>query len=240
MAFLFNRLDVLGFTLFALLDAGNPDPGVDLLRRIDPARDALRGSWRREGTSLVMESMSRLQVPWTAPAEFDLVMDVERVSNVGKLLVGLGAFDVVIDNWHQNEHRTGLHRLDGRHVTEYPARVGAVFTNGVRHRIAYVVRRESVVVRVDGRDIVRFEGGFERLSLDPRYAPPVKGALFVANELSAFRIHRMVLRAKAGGGTSIAACPLPFGQSRWRCGTCGRVTVGAGPAAPICHDSPMR
>src|SRR5688500_17089151 len=138
------------------MDAGTPDRGIDLLRLIDPGRDALRGAWRFEGSSLVMESMSRLQVPWTAPEEFDLALDVERLSNVGKLLVGLGAFDVVIDNWHANEHRTGAHRLDGRHVTEYPARVGAMIRNDVLHRIVYAVRRTSVVVKVDGLEILRF------------------------------------------------------------------------------------
>ncbi|HEX7901925.1 MAG TPA: hypothetical protein VF950_29470 [Planctomycetota bacterium] len=221
-------------------DAGDSDRGIDLLRRVDPGRDALRGSWRVEGTSLVMEPMSRLQVPWTAPDEFDLVLDVERLHNVGKLLVGLGAFDVVIDNWHANEHRAGAHRLDGRHVTAYPARVGAVFRNNVLHRILYSVRKASVVVKVDGLEILRFEGDLGRLSLDPRYVPPTPRAFFVANETSPFRILRMSLRPMEGRGTSIASCPAPLNQARWRCGTCGRVTVAFFRTAPICHDVPMK
>jgi len=224
-------------------DAGEPDRGIDLLRRVDPALDALRGSWRFEGPALLMESMSRLQIPWAAPEEFDLVLDVERLSNVGKLLVGLGTFDVVIDNWHANEHRSGAHRLDGRHVTEYPARIGAVLKNDVRHRITYVVRRTSLVVKVDAVEILRFEGDFKRLSLDPRYAPPAPRAFFIANELSAFRLHRAILRPRGGRGTSLSSpdrCPLPFGQARWSCGACGRVTVAGGPAAPLCHAAVMK
>ena len=233
-------MKVHALCLLLLADAGEPDRGIDLLRRIDPGRDALRGSWRFEGTALVMDTMSRLQVPWTAPEEFDLALDVERLSNVGKLLVGLGAFDVVIDNWHANEHRAGAHRLDGRHVTEYPARIGAVFRNDVLHRIVYAVRRTSVVVKVDGLEVLRFEGDLRRLSLDPRYAPPAKRAFTLANEISPFRIHRMRLRPRGERGTSIPACPLPFNTARWRCATCGRVTVAGGPAAPNCHAAPMK
>ena len=177
------------------------------------------------------------------PEEFDLVLDVERLSGTGKLLVGLGAFDVVIDNWHANEHRAGIHRLDGRHITEYPARVGAVFKNETRHRIVYAVRRRSVVVTVDAQDIVRFEGDLKRLSLDARTAPPKKGAFFLANELSPFRIHRACLRPVGERGTSLSTpdrCPLPAGWARWRCAACGRIAVQNAPAMKPCHARPMQ
>jgi hypothetical protein len=227
-----------GLALLLLADVGAPREGVDLLSLVDPARDALRGGWRADGAAIVMEPASRLQIPCVPPGEFDLVLHVERQSDVGKLLVGLGPFDVVIDNWHAGEHRAGMHWLDGRHVTEYPARIGAVFRNDVLHRIVYSVRRDTVVVQVDGREIVRFEGDFKRAGLDRRTAPPRRGALFVANELSRFRISRIRLMPRLGRPTLLAEpgrCPLPGGEARWRCGTCARVFVaGDNPVAPRC------
>jgi hypothetical protein len=233
--------------LLVLADAGEPTRGVDLLRAIDPARDALRGSWHVDGPALIMEPVSRLQIPCLAPEEYDLVLEVERLSDVGKLIVGLGsgphAFDVVIDNWHANEHRSGMHWLDGRHVTKYPARIGAVFANDVPARIVCTVRKERVVVRVNGREIVRFEDDFKRLSVDRRYAPPNRRAFFLANELSRFQIRRISLLALGGHAELLSdpgRCPLPVGDARWRCGACRRVTVAsATPAAPRCCGASM-
>lgn len=223
--------------LLLTLDAGLAERGIDLLRRIELSRDTYFGAARPEAGSLILEPKSRLQVPWTAPAEFDLLVVAERLTDQGKLVVGLGAFDVVIDNWHANEHRAGPHFLDGRHVTEYPARVGAVFRNGARHRILYRVRADSLIVRVDGEEIVRHEGDRRRMSIDKRYAPPVKGAFYLANELSAWRVHRISLRpAGEERGTSTARFPLD--QDRWSCGDCGRVRVAVG-AAPNCHGKAM-
>jgi hypothetical protein len=179
---------------------------VDLLRLIDPNQDTVRGLSTLEERALILATNSEVQIPYEAPEEYDLTVVAERRELQGKLVVGLASgerqFDVVIDNFHQNEHRTGLHNLDGKHVVdrEVDVKVGLVLKTGTPMTLVYSVRSGRVTVAVDGSAVVRWAGDFARLAVDARFRVPNRRAFFFGNAISRFRITKIDLVPVRGRG----------------------------------------
>ena len=96
------------------------DSAVDLLALIQPDRDSVEGQWQFDGGALIClgPEHKRLQISYAPPAEYDLVMTVERLSgshgmNLG-IVVGGRQCLVIFDHWPEGGYRSGLHVLDGR------------------------------------------------------------------------------------------------------------------------------
>src|SRR6185436_11775655 len=72
------------------LEATTAPPPIDLLKRIDPAKDALKGVWKLEGSALIspIEKYARIQLPYIAPEEFDLRLVVERKKKASDVFAG--------------------------------------------------------------------------------------------------------------------------------------------------------
>jgi len=180
--------------------------GIDLLRLVRLPDDSLRGASMREGRSLTLTSNSLVRILYQPPEEYDLKVVAERKELQGKLVVGLVSgdrqFDVVIDNFNEGEHRSGLHNLDGKHVVDRENDVvkGPIFKNDAPHRIVYSVRQGRVTVRVDGKEVIRWEGDFARLSFDRRFNVNEPRAMFVGNAISTYRVTRIELFPLGGSG----------------------------------------
>jgi hypothetical protein len=180
--------------------------GIDLLPLIRLPDDSLRGPAAREGRALVITPNSLVRIPYRPPEEYDVRVVAERKELQGKLVFGLVSgdrqFDVVLDNFNENEHRSGLHNLDGKHVVDRENDVikGPVLKNDTVHRIVYSVRRGRVSVSVDGKEVLRWEGDFARLAIDRRFNVHEPRALFVGNAISTYHITRINLAPLAPGG----------------------------------------
>jgi hypothetical protein len=180
--------------------------GIDLLSLVRLPEDSLRGPSTREGGALNITPNSLVRILYQPSEEYDLRVVAERRELQGKLVVGLVSgdrqFDVVIDNFNENEHRSGLHNLDGKHVVDRENDVikGPVFKNGTPHRIVYCVRKGRVSVSVDGKEVIRWEGDFARLSIDRRFNVHEPRAMFVGNAISTYRITKINLAPLAAGG----------------------------------------
>src|SRR5436190_22356746 len=86
---------------FAVLGAGWPAPArgmqqeaetvIDLLKWIDPERDAVVGEWRRQESALLTPPVKHalLQVPYLPPREYDLSVVAELVGDAESLNLGL-------------------------------------------------------------------------------------------------------------------------------------------------------
>lgn len=197
------RLTLALILVPALLEARDTDGrslrGINLLRGVRLPEDAVRGQPVIEGGVLDLRPNSLIKILYQPPAEYDLRIDVERKDLQGKLVVGLVSgdhqFDVVIDNFNENEHRSGMHNLDGKHVVDRDneVRIGPVFKNDTIHTLVYSVRKGQVIVRMGGREILRWEGDFARLGVDRRCNVFNARALFVGNAISRYRITRLEL-----------------------------------------------
>ena len=155
---------------------------VDLLKKIDPSRDTLRGTWELDaGRSLANSATSNciLTIPFTLPDEYRVSAVVTRQEGDGGLTLGLlvGSSPCMVKiNSHARQDREPVSSLclidgggRGHNETAYN---GQVFQQGKPQTIEYAVRKAGqdnvkVTVFVDGKKIIDWTGSPSRLSLPP-------------------------------------------------------------------------
>jgi predicted Ser/Thr protein kinase len=182
---------------------------LELLALVDPVRDGVSGVWTLRDGKLECDGSvknSRLMIPFAPGEEYDLDLSVERIDGNESFHLGLvcgnGQVAVILDGWPPQGGISGLHIADRQGADANGTGIrGRIFTNGVPSRIECSVRRGRIHVVVDGRDVVRWEGGFDRLMLAPGSEVPSRDALFLGVWESPFRFHRMRLRPVTGSGS---------------------------------------
>lgn len=172
----------------AEIDQAVPGP-VDLLRLVDPKRDAVAGDWTVDAGVLLASpgpSAPRVQIPYHPPDEYDLRFVVRRTTGQDGIVLGLvlpgaqAAF--VVDGQPAKNWITGLERVDGKLKDAHPFSVsGRRFVQAGKDAVVEIaVRRSSVEARIDGERVVSYSGPAARLSQRPDYAVPDAKALFLA------------------------------------------------------------
>jgi hypothetical protein len=178
---------------------------VDLLRMIDPKKDALTGEWRLAGGALVAngmaERMTKLQVTayTTVPEEYDLSLQVERKEGEAPFYVTLPfgvngkQFSMGFDLFKGSI--SGLGSIGGVYIWTGPATVpGKVFENKKPKGITIMVRKEAVVVQTDGKDFLVWKADWEKIAVDPQYALQSKSSFGVMmSEAGSYSITRLTL-----------------------------------------------
>jgi tRNA A-37 threonylcarbamoyl transferase component Bud32/tetratricopeptide (TPR) repeat protein len=183
--------------------------GLDLLKLVDAQKDAVRGTWRFTGGGLesafdpAPAVLVRLQVPFVPPPEYDLKVVAERKAGSRALVVGLAEgnrqFMVTLDSY--DGATSGLERIDERGANGNETRfTGRVFTDKKRSTILCSVRRDSVVVTVDGKVVVCWKANYGRLTLPAEAAVPFRNTLFLGSWQASFHIARLVLTPVSGQG----------------------------------------
>ena len=152
-------------------------PGEDLLRVIDPKRDARNGTWEFQDGILVADGSStamlmRLDVPKKLPTEYDLTVFVERKGNaVGDFFVVLTGggqpFGFSIDG--AGGTVSGIYNIDQKLPGEggNPKLPPGFFKTGVTRTLTYSVRKSSFTVQADGKEVYSWTGDWKRLSVHP-------------------------------------------------------------------------
>ncbi|HQU47340.1 MAG TPA: hypothetical protein PK867_31345, partial [Pirellulales bacterium] len=165
------------------------DGPVDLLKRIEPSRDAVLGEWRRDGDALTSPSgwRSRIQVPVVTPEHYRLTAVVSREGKkdqggwiVFGLPVGKYHTAVVIDNADRRDPFVGLNLLDGKRADGNESR-GSIskLPEGTPMTVACTVHPDHVNVQVDGKQVLDWHGDARRLSTDFFWSPADWSKLFV-------------------------------------------------------------
>ncbi len=172
---------------------------IDLLKLIDPKRDAVDGAWAFDGGVLVTSTVSfgRLQVPYAPPPEYDVRMVAERRGPVNSIVLGLVAggkqFAVVIDAFPRDT-TSGVDRVDDKAFPDNETGFkGVLLAEGKASTIVASVRKGSLVVTVDGRKIVDWKADYKRVSLYPNWKVPRADALFLGAWTTPYRIHSLDL-----------------------------------------------
>jgi len=143
----------------------------DLLGRIDPVRDALGGTWTREGRNLVCPGGSRwaLVMPEPPPDGYRWTLAVERVSGYGAVSLGIvvgGHLTMVVLEGYGSQS-SGLNRLDGRQGDNNETTWrGPIFHEGRPTTVVCTVGLSRVQVVCDGKTIIDWSGSPQRLSFD--------------------------------------------------------------------------
>ena len=150
---------------------------VNLLEKIDLARDTIHGEWKFDGKTLVnsSEPTCTVKIPYSPPDNYTLTAVVERKRgkrglNLG-LVVGATACTVRISCEHdRGQHTSGIDNIDQSRYTMNETTVqGDVFEIAGPHTIECAVRtlpqnEVAVALHVDGRKITEWQGASSRLS----------------------------------------------------------------------------
>jgi len=179
---------------------------IDLLKLIDPEKHAIKGKWRFEGQNLICtntqkDSHSRLQVPFTPPAEYELEVVATRTQGKDSLNLGLIAggqrFMLYVDGY--DAQYTGLSLLDGKTLKDH--RVGyrqPVFTNDKQGVICCKVRQQGLTVTCDGKEVLNWKE-YGRLTMPSWWDVPNQTQLLMGcGQNSSFVVNKLVLRPLGG------------------------------------------
>ena len=191
-------------------------PGVDLLALVDPAMDAVEGTWTREGGALVSPAgeHARLQIPYVPPDEYDLRATVKRGDSADGFAFGLarGAnqWTLFVDKIPGEGGHTGLELVDGGMHT---GAKGLQLRPGESATFDCRVRKSGVSLLKDGKLVFQWQGATSRLSNFPRWDVPNKQALFLGHWQSAISYTELRLLPVSGAGRPLrapAAKPAPL------------------------------
>lgn len=192
---------------------------VDLLKLIDPARDAIGSSWTKQGTGLRCPGGARwaLVVPKPPPAGYQWTLVLEAAPNASIhlcLVVDGQQVMLVLDGY--DRHICGLNLVGGRTVDQNETtRRSEIFKSGSPTTIVCTVNRSSVQVNCDDRFRFSYRGPAKRLSLDRDVWQDLPaGRLAVAGCNNAgVRIDKMEL-VEIDPGVSIPYTPPPWADGR--------------------------
>ena len=189
-----------------LQEAGvDPSPGrnaVDLLKLIDPKRDALVGTWKLDDGGLIADGTSvqahiKLEIPSELPEEYDLTAVVEKTDrdHVGDFFMVLSGggrqFCFSVDAF--NGTVGGIFQGDGKNPLESGLRTdGGFFTPGVTRTLQYSIRKDSFTVKADGKEYFAWKDSWSRLSLHGAFAG--RGGRLVVGSLNCvYQIKKLTL-----------------------------------------------
>jgi hypothetical protein len=175
-------------------EAKPPTTSLALIGLIDPRRDAVVGTWKLDGKALVTPDAdhARLRVRYECPEEYVLRLLVERIRGdtlaIG-LIVGKHRTNVVF-----TAGSCGLETIDNRVVWDNETlRRGINLKCGGASEIICTVRKDRIIVSLDGTIVVDYRGDPTRLSLAPDWAMPKGRDLWIGAHGSVFYIHRIDL-----------------------------------------------
>lgn len=181
-------------------------PAIDLKALLDPRRDSVGSMWDSvEGGIISPEGGSVIKIPYDPPPEYRLTLKLLKGS---KRMVGIGLVTkpssvlITLDSYPDQGCFSNFDVVDGR---------GIVFHSGTRvlplfelSTVACTVRKNSVRVESNGRQIGQWEGDFRRLSVHHEWQYGGTG-LFIASVGKGTVIRGIKLEPIADDGDAIAA-----------------------------------
>ena len=164
-----------------------PGKWVDLLPFVDPAKDAVKGKWKRQGSAIAItksESHSRTAIPVAPQGSYELEVRFVRASgneDVNILLpVSNSRVMLMLSGWGGTV--SGLELINGKRASsnETTVKPGAL-ENGRQHYLQINVLlkgdQAQIAVRLDGKPYLRWRGPHSALSMLPYWRLPTAGCL---------------------------------------------------------------
>jgi hypothetical protein len=172
---------------------------IDLIAKLPAAMPGAVGQWKRIRDGLSASSANapaRLPLNCTPPEEYDLTVVAERKDGADDLFVGLVAggrqFTAHFDSGGGS--CSGILRIDGKSIPENESSIaGQQFKAGKPRTAVFMVRKAGIVVQLDGKDVVKWKGDWNRLSMDGPLMVVQKNTLLIGVYLSSWTVSRIVL-----------------------------------------------
>lgn len=179
---------------------------VDLLDRIQTDKDAVAGEWGFYDHALFTSGVAwgRLQLPCLPPEEYDLRLRVARKRGVNSLNLGLvigGRQAMAVIDGGEGKS-SWLYKSDS--ANDYLNETtwnGKLFKWNVPATILVSIRKNSILITVDGTQVMDWMGDIADLQLPSGFRTPFPNALFVGSWETIFRIDELTLLPVTGTPT---------------------------------------
>ena len=181
-----------------------PANEVDLLKLVDVKRDRVAGDWSLINGRLESpkEYGARIELPGPAPEEYRLTVIVEPLDPPQGLLLGSVCrghrFAVLLNYAVDKKLLNALENVDGKNVGNATTIERSLFQQQRLSQVICTVKKNSVHVSVDGRDVIDWQGDAARLSLGDYWTTPHPTALFLGAYDCRYRFHRVTLEPLTG------------------------------------------
>lgn len=193
--------------------AAETDSWTDLVRNVDPGKNAVSGQWQKSGTELTVSAAagSRLTLPYKPAAEYDFRVSFTRTSGVHSIALffvtsaGQGSFEV--DAWGQ--HLAGLQMINGQDLRQNKTRKeGQTLQNGRRYTALVEVRKDRIKAYLNDQLLAEHEINGSELSVPAVWRMPDTKALGIGAYEAATTFHSVEIRT-VKGGTQLADAGKP-------------------------------
>ncbi|OYW12814.1 MAG: hypothetical protein B7Z55_17970, partial [Planctomycetales bacterium 12-60-4] len=201
---------------------GTAGKTLDLLPLVDLKRDASLGNWTRNADGIACANPAGgnvLQLPYEPPEEYDFEIEF-TTTGVGNNVNQYLAADGQMFTWKLNSHRVnpplyGFELLDGKMAKDFKEaamQMADPLVDGQRYRSTVEVRRGSLRALLDGKELVKWTGDFQRLSMEPSTPMPFPGRLGIGSWRRPVTFHSATVREISAPGkllTQANPAPLP-------------------------------
>jgi hypothetical protein len=157
----------------------------NLLKLIDLDQDSVKGTWSMDDSGLKSPgcSFGRVQIPYVPGEEYNVKLVAQRLFGTDMIALGLvrGGKQFVVGIDGSNKYiASGIDRIDEKPFSENETAIKrTLLSNDKASEIDVQVRKDSIVVQVDGTKVVDWRGEDKRLSLFSEWKVPLGKALFV-------------------------------------------------------------
>ncbi|HYF37781.1 MAG TPA: hypothetical protein VD994_20940, partial [Prosthecobacter sp.] len=198
---------------------------VDLLALIDVDRDTIRGMWSKStrGVSVAPQSgVTVLEIPYQPPEEYDYEVEFTPDNdgmNVNQYLSAGGRSFA----WKLNSHNIvpplyGFEMLDGRFakdLREAATQMDSAIEKGKRYHSKIEVRRGGLRALLDGEELVRWSGDFNRFSMEDHSRLRDELHLGIGSWKRAVTFHKVQVTEVTGTGRVDSGTPQAANWRDW-------------------------
>ncbi|MDB5174894.1 MAG: hypothetical protein JWN51_3667 [Phycisphaerales bacterium] len=151
-----------------------PHRSVDLLKLINPSRDAVTGTWRMSGSVLTGETTAQspaasIRIRYRPPEEYDIRVEFARIKGndaIGQIVSHEGHSFLVVEGGWANTI-CGIETIDGKRADANPStqKFPQVLKNDSRSVALIEVRNRSVTVHLNGVVVTHLATDYRDLGL---------------------------------------------------------------------------
>jgi hypothetical protein len=183
------------------------EEAIDLLRVIDPSRDAVSGQWslaaaNEEQPAALLSPKAfgaRIEIPQPVPQEYQLIVIAEPLDEPNGLILGQISggrrFAVLLGYAPDGKQVSAIENIDSSNVQTNETRVeGQLFRKRQPSQIIITVQASGVSATVDGRKLIDWRGDPSRLSLSDYWQTRRQDVLFLGCYDCRYRVTRITLQ----------------------------------------------
>jgi ankyrin repeat protein len=171
---------------------------IDLLKLVDPRRDAVAGEWTFRGGGLRVnrENWARISFPYEPPEAYDFAIDFTMSASYGctAQLLSRGSTAFAWSMSSRGSHQCRIEDIDGRSGEGNPTRKRYHFEAGERYTSVVRVRELSITCLINDEVIAQYDTTFDELSRNTRWRLPNERQLGLGTWYGPTTFHRAVVR----------------------------------------------